>query len=91
MAHTFAEQLDAGYQLWEGRQQLVGRKVGNRPGFSVTGTLEALASELDYVLTAARGEEGKRKRANTVKVGQLLCKEREERGAAYLKEVIDLL
>lgn len=64
--------LDTGFELLQVRDGPVKGKAyrGGPNGTEILGTEEAIAREIDEVLAACQGEEGKRKRANAERVKQ---------------------
>ncbi|KZO99005.1 glycosyltransferase family 1 protein [Calocera viscosa TUFC12733] len=69
-----SEVLDTGFELVQVRDGPFKGKAyrGGINGTEITGRDEAVAKEMEEVLSALRGEEGKRKRVNAQKVKQLI-------------------
>ncbi|KZT56672.1 glycosyltransferase family 1 protein [Calocera cornea HHB12733] len=73
-ARWVSEVLDTAFELLQVRARLGHNKAfrGGPNGTEIVGTEEAIKAEMKDVLTRARGEEGRRKRANAGKVQQLI-------------------
>ncbi|KZO99007.1 glycosyltransferase family 1 protein [Calocera viscosa TUFC12733] len=69
-----SEVLDTGFELLQVRDGPIKGKAfrGGSNGTEITGTDEAIREEIDAVLKACQGPEGKRKRANAERVKQLI-------------------
>ena len=50
----------------------MGKAIASKPGYEVHATPQSFRSELDGVLVALKGEEGKRKRAAAQRASRIL-------------------
>jgi hypothetical protein len=86
-----SEVLDTGFELVQIRDGPVKGKAyrGGPNGTEITGTDEAIAKEIDAVLDALMGEEGKRKRENAQRVKRLIWDAHQQGG--QIDQHLDLL
>ncbi|KAJ3554962.1 hypothetical protein NM688_g2830 [Phlebia brevispora] len=78
------ETLDIAYELFEVRTGPHASKPAYRTGRPPVGTLEALRAETNDVFEKAFGEDGERKRANTMKLRQATLEAWSEKGPSRL-------